>query len=73
MKLLLYVAILFQGLETFAQTEPTVLVQHHDVPSSFRGIDVSPNGTVWVSGSHGTIGWSHDSGSKLEVSAGARF
>jgi photosystem II stability/assembly factor-like uncharacterized protein len=60
MKLLLYVAILFQGLETFAQTEPTVLVQHHDVPSSFRGIDVSPNGTVWVSGSHGTIGWSHD-------------
>lgn len=62
MRHLFYFAIIFCSAETFSQSLPSLAFQQYEIASSFRGIAVSPNGTVWVSGSNGFFGWSNDQG-----------
>jgi photosystem II stability/assembly factor-like uncharacterized protein len=60
MKWTIYFACLLLCGKTFTQSLPALSFIQNNTESSFRGIAVSPNGTVWISGSQGTIGWSDD-------------
>lgn len=49
----------FSNLLTHAQTFVPLV---ENIPASFRGLDTYKNNVIWVSGSKGTVGYSHDTG-----------
>lgn len=53
--LLLGISCLFVEAQTF-----TPLAEN--IPASFRGLDTYKNDVIWVSGSKGTVGYSHNAG-----------